>query len=107
MATNEEERLVDQKDTEKGEPKVPPESVEATHNEGVAVIEADDASSGRRPDFLDMCCGDPLELEKYMSGGKAVKKEESQLYRVRHVSLQEASQKVALLNDDPKISTGI
>lgn len=105
IATNEEgERPVDQKDAEK-DLKEPPESVEPeTHNEAVAVIEADDASSSRRPDFLDMCCGDPLELEKYMSGGKAMKKEESQLYRVRNVSLQEASQKVALLNEDANLN---
>ena len=101
MVTKEEERPIDQKDTE-AVPQGPQESVEPrTPDEAVAVVDADDASSSRRPDFLDMCCGDPLELEKYMSGGKAVKREESQLYRVRHVSLQEASQKVALLNEDP------
>lgn len=72
----------------------PPASTE----EGVGVIESEQGDN-KRPDFLDMCCGDPLELEKYMSGGKGVEKEESQLYRIREVSMREASQKIALLKE--------
>ena len=32
-----------------------------------AVVVASDTNHSRSPDFLDMCCGDPLELERHIA----------------------------------------
>lgn len=37
---------------------------------------ADASKNGRKPDFLDICCGDPLHLEKHLADGEKGKKRE-------------------------------
>jgi hypothetical protein len=50
---------------------------DVTNDEGVPGTEdAAPTCHTRHPDFLDMCCGDPLELEKHMSPSNVEKKEE-------------------------------
>jgi hypothetical protein len=45
-----------------------PEQDQQQHDHAQEIVQTDTVESEqtRSPDFLDMCCGDPLELEKYL-----------------------------------------
>lgn len=76
-----------------------------TEKKAAAIVREQQTGSihNRSPDFLDMCCGDPFELEKYLAkptslkpgqlGGPAMTRQSSASWRA-------ASRKIALIMND-------
>jgi len=73
---------------------VPEDTPTSTKEE---VIVAEPTEHSRHPDFLDMCCGDPLELEKYLTGN--TKKKDTTFARNRSESIRSSLRKIALVTE--------
>lgn len=93
----------DQQQQQEEEEAAPPQTSEAAE-----VVELPEATEhSRHPDFLDMCCGDPLELEKYMglassktnaAAGETPSTKEEKFARNRSASLRSSLRKISVLH---------